>query len=117
MWPLTLLTPPRCREAAVVCVADKMSSATETLFERQCMIPAAQTSGRNCLFGPGAARSDPSERPPDRLTWPAGRLFASLGRGIWMDISQIKNKLSKNNKKHLKNDMHCGMLLPYRKED
>lgn len=47
MWPLTLLTPPRCREAAVVCVADKMSSATETLFERQRMIPAAQTSGRN----------------------------------------------------------------------
>lgn len=33
------------------------------------------------------------------------------------DISQIKNKLSKNNKKHLKNDMLCGMLLPYRKED
>lgn len=47
MWPLTLLTPPRCREAAVVCVADKMSSATETLFERQRMTPAAQTSGRN----------------------------------------------------------------------
>lgn len=47
MWPLTLLTPPRCREAAVVCVADKMSSATETLFERQRIIPAAQTSGRN----------------------------------------------------------------------
>lgn len=47
MWPLTLLTPPRCREAAVVCVADKISSATETLFERQRMIPAAQTSGRN----------------------------------------------------------------------
>lgn len=47
MWPLTLLTPPRCREAAVVCVADKMSSATETLFERQRMIPAAQMSGRN----------------------------------------------------------------------
>ena len=47
MWPLTLLTPPRCREAAVVCVADKMSSATETLFERQRMIPPAQTSGQN----------------------------------------------------------------------
>lgn len=47
MWPLTLLTPPRCREAAVVCLADKLSSAAETLFERRAMTPAAQTAGRS----------------------------------------------------------------------
>lgn len=47
MWPLTLLTPPRCREAAVVCVADKLSSTTETLWERRRPLePAAQTAGR-----------------------------------------------------------------------
>ena len=48
LWPLTLLPPPRCREAAVVCVADKLSSTTETLLERsRPLVPAAQTAGRH----------------------------------------------------------------------
>lgn len=48
MWPLTLLNPPRCREAAVVCVADKLSSTTETLLERsRPLVPAAQAAGRH----------------------------------------------------------------------
>ncbi len=34
MWPLTLHVLPTCREAAVVCVADKLCSAKETLLKR-----------------------------------------------------------------------------------
>lgn len=32
MWPLTLLHPPRSREAALVCVADKYCATREMLF-------------------------------------------------------------------------------------
>ena len=35
MWPLTLTRVPRSREAAIVCVADKICSLKETLFERK----------------------------------------------------------------------------------
>lgn len=34
MWPLTLFHVPTCREAWIVCVADKVCSLRETLFER-----------------------------------------------------------------------------------
>ena len=35
MWPLTLRTVPRCREAVIVCLADKICSVRETLFMRR----------------------------------------------------------------------------------
>ena len=35
MWPLTITQLPRCREAYLVCLADKMSSSWETLMERR----------------------------------------------------------------------------------
>lgn len=34
MWPLTLLHAPTCREAVIVCIADKVCSTKETLFCR-----------------------------------------------------------------------------------
>lgn len=35
MWPLTLLHMPLCREAALVCIADKYCSLEETLLYRK----------------------------------------------------------------------------------
>ena len=35
MWPYTLLHPPVYREGWIVCLADKMVSAWETLFKRR----------------------------------------------------------------------------------
>ena len=35
MWPLTPTDIPRSREAALVCMADKMSSGYETVLERK----------------------------------------------------------------------------------
>jgi hypothetical protein len=32
MWPWTLLHPPVCREGWIICLADKLCSAAETLF-------------------------------------------------------------------------------------
>jgi uncharacterized protein len=32
MWPWTLFHPPLCREGWIICVADKICSAAETLF-------------------------------------------------------------------------------------
>ena len=40
MWPLTPAWLPRCREAVLVCLADKMSSAWETVMERSTPRPA-----------------------------------------------------------------------------
>lgn len=34
MWPLNLTRVPRCREAWIVCLADKLCSLQETLFAR-----------------------------------------------------------------------------------
>lgn len=34
MWPLTLRAVPRCREAVIVCVADKLCGLQETLLLR-----------------------------------------------------------------------------------
>ncbi len=34
MWPLTLFHIPKCREAWLLCVADKMVSTRETVLER-----------------------------------------------------------------------------------
>jgi len=34
MWPLTLRRLPRCREAVIVCIADKIVSTKETLMMR-----------------------------------------------------------------------------------
>lgn len=34
MWPLTLLTPPRSKEAALVCMADKYIATKEMVFHK-----------------------------------------------------------------------------------
>ncbi|WP_298733317.1 HD domain-containing protein [uncultured Subdoligranulum sp.] len=44
MWPLTPMWVPRCREAVLVCLADKMSSTWETIMERSAPQPAWQHS-------------------------------------------------------------------------
>ena len=35
MWPLNLTRLPRCREAVILCLADKLCALRETLFYRQ----------------------------------------------------------------------------------
>lgn len=35
MWPLTLFTFPKCREAAIVCIADKICSSYETVVRKR----------------------------------------------------------------------------------
>ncbi|MCR4739770.1 MAG: HD domain-containing protein [Lachnospiraceae bacterium] len=35
MWPLTLLSIPKCREAVIVCIADKLCSMEETFRMRE----------------------------------------------------------------------------------
>lgn len=37
MWPLTLTHVPRCREAVLVCVADKLCALYETIFRNRQM--------------------------------------------------------------------------------
>lgn len=46
MWPLTITQLPRCREAYLVCLADKMSSSWETVMER-CAKREARYAARN----------------------------------------------------------------------
>lgn len=36
MWPLTLFSVPKCRAAAIVCLADKICSAYETVMRKRC---------------------------------------------------------------------------------
>ena len=35
MWPISITHPPRTREAIIVCLADKLVSLHETLFQRK----------------------------------------------------------------------------------
>lgn len=37
MWPLTLTRLPRCREAVIVCLSDKICAAYETVFKNKSM--------------------------------------------------------------------------------
>ena len=37
MWPLTIWELPKCREAAIVCAADKLCSSYETLSRTNCI--------------------------------------------------------------------------------
>ena len=34
MWPLTFRHVPRCREAVIVCLADKYCAMVESMFQR-----------------------------------------------------------------------------------
>ena len=34
MWPLTLRHVPKCREAIIVCLADKYCAIVESMFQR-----------------------------------------------------------------------------------
>lgn len=36
MWPLTLFHAPKCREAFIVCLADKYCAVVESMFRRVC---------------------------------------------------------------------------------
>lgn len=36
MWPLTLFSVPKCRAAVIVCLADKICSAYETIVRKKC---------------------------------------------------------------------------------
>lgn len=37
MWPLTLRTVPKCRAAAIVCLADKICSSYETIVRKRAL--------------------------------------------------------------------------------
>ena len=37
MWPLTLTRVPRCREAVIVCLSDKIFAVYETIFKNKAM--------------------------------------------------------------------------------
>ena len=89
MWPLTITQLPRCREAYLVCLADKMSSSWETLMDRRAKREAT----------PPAAEYAP-QTPPYK------------NGGVFLYNS---TNISKNDKKHLQNDNTYAILQPYRK--
>ena len=90
MWPLTITQLPRCREACLVCLADKMSSSWETLMERRAKRKPAT---------PPAAEYAP-QTPP----------YKNGGAFLYNNTN-----ISKNDKKHLQNDNAYAILQPYQK--
>lgn len=44
MWPLTVI-PPRCKEAAIVCLADKYCATAELLFRWMAPMPEKEEGG------------------------------------------------------------------------
>ncbi len=50
MWPLTFRHIPTCREAVIVCLADKYCAVVESMFRRSRVAAARSADGEDTVW-------------------------------------------------------------------